>query len=368
MSHQRLPLNPKLALSLSFLAAFLLAGCMKYITQISATIAPAPLVGKPVILHVEIKADGRAMPNTTLEITLPAGVQAPNGGLTWSGDIGENETKYFDIPVTVTTAGDWSIYIYAFSHAQPGSQEGFGRSKTLYIHSSATTAEVVQDTDATQVPVPVHSGEGGTMPPGSLIPITPSLKPSIPTQTIPATFAVGQHIVVTGELLYLFADNVGPDGNITSGEILYELNTPQTEWMLDVDPVLLAPLGQITSSPPLYVTVEGEILPDRTLKVISIQNAQITATPDQQKVTIEGQFGVIWGDPGPGTPTAKFDYVLTLESGEAITVYFDRDYSGTSQKGLGFDQKTVRLTGEWGPTLQGRWRTFDADTIERVSP
>jgi hypothetical protein len=160
------------------LAAFLLCACSRGPSspmKVSASISPAPVVGQVVTLHIEIEStDGRAMPNTTLAITLPSGVEAVSGGLTWAGDIAQDEKASMDVSIQVTAEGEWAIYVYAFSHAAPGSEYGFGDSKTLYVRSSPGSAEVVEDINRTPTRVPVLSGGSETLPPGSLVPITPS--------------------------------------------------------------------------------------------------------------------------------------------------------------------------------------------------
>jgi len=41
--------------------------------KVKASISPAPIVGQDVTLHIEMTSIGPQLPNTTLEVTLPAG-------------------------------------------------------------------------------------------------------------------------------------------------------------------------------------------------------------------------------------------------------------------------------------------------------
>jgi hypothetical protein len=95
---------------------------------------------------------GPQLPNTTLKVTLPTGVELISGDAKWRGEIPANGTVMVDLIIRVTTAGEWVVDVYAFSELS--SSSGVGGGKTLYITSSTETAEVVEDIHRPTITVP----------------------------------------------------------------------------------------------------------------------------------------------------------------------------------------------------------------------
>jgi hypothetical protein len=108
------------------------------------SISPEPTVGREVMLHLEASSKIDA-PYTTLTVTLSSGIELLNGDLTWQGQIAKDQTLTMDLPIRVITAGEHEILAAAFSAHFPGSPYGNGGSKKLYISSSDTSAQVVED-------------------------------------------------------------------------------------------------------------------------------------------------------------------------------------------------------------------------------
>ena len=119
--------------------------------EMYAIISPAPIVGRDVIWHIELTANGRDLPNVTLYLTLPPEVEIVSGDANWHGDIVDGQTMMIDLTIRVKSAGQWTVDAYAFSDFGTG---GFGDGKTLFITSSDEAADVV---DASQNPTPTYS-------------------------------------------------------------------------------------------------------------------------------------------------------------------------------------------------------------------
>ena len=77
-----------------------------------------------------------------------------SGDANWHGDVPAGGTVAVDLTIRVTMPGEWAIYAYAFSQFDPNSPGGVGGGKTLYIISSADTAEVVEDVNRPTTPIP----------------------------------------------------------------------------------------------------------------------------------------------------------------------------------------------------------------------
>ena len=140
------------------LAVVLLSACNRGPSSpldVRASISPTPIVGQEVTWHIEMVSLGNvSLPNTTLSVTLPAGVELVSGDANWHGDVPAGGTVAVDLTIRVTMPGEWAIYAYAFSQFDPNSPGGVGGGKTLYIISSADTAEVVEDVNRPTTPIP----------------------------------------------------------------------------------------------------------------------------------------------------------------------------------------------------------------------
>ena len=115
--------------------------------SVTASISPAPIVGRDVNYHVEVTTSVWDLPSVTLTITLPAGVELVQGDLHWQGSLAKGQTVTKDLTIRVTTPGTWVIG--AFTYAQPDLQDRnfyFFPHKRLYIQSSADSAQVIDDT------------------------------------------------------------------------------------------------------------------------------------------------------------------------------------------------------------------------------
>jgi hypothetical protein len=110
---------------------------------VSLTVSPAPVVGEPVNLHIEIFSQ-TAAPNTVLTVTLPAEVELVSGSLNWSGDIEAKQTTSVDLIIRVTQAGEWFVFAQAFHSSRPGTIYGFGGSQGVYLQSSADSGDVLE--------------------------------------------------------------------------------------------------------------------------------------------------------------------------------------------------------------------------------
>ena len=136
---------------------------------VKASISPAPIVGQAVTLRVEITTS-RDAPNTTLQMTLPQGVELMSGDANWQGDIKVGESTTIDLVIRVNQAGDYVIDAYAF--ARITSESGFGGGKTLYVNSAADHATVTEDVDMPQPTYPAISIDTRTA--GPVVTATPS--------------------------------------------------------------------------------------------------------------------------------------------------------------------------------------------------
>jgi len=156
MSRQRLwSLNTSVILACLFFA--FLNACSRGPSSpmgMTMSIAPEPIVGRDVNLHIEISSVTSA-PNTVLTVSLPTGVELVSGDLHWQGDLVADQPVSIDVLIRVVVEGEWPIDAYAFSSDTPGSRFGVGAGKGLYIRSYADFAEVIEDVNREKTPVPV---------------------------------------------------------------------------------------------------------------------------------------------------------------------------------------------------------------------
>jgi len=115
--------------------------------KLIATISPAPKVGQPATWHIEITSILNA-PATSLQVQVSNGVELIGGNLNWTGDIKAGQTVNIDLTIRVTKPGEHTVFAHAFTRTS--SEGGFGASKQLYINSTTTSADVVEDTSRPQ--------------------------------------------------------------------------------------------------------------------------------------------------------------------------------------------------------------------------
>lgn len=138
-----------------FVSAFFMGSCTSSSSPLSldAEIYPAPLVGSEVTLHIEMLAKGQDLPNTTLTVELPEGIELIDGETTWQGDLVSDNIISFDLIIKVREAGEWVIATYAFSDL--GNGNGFGNGRELYVTSTLNSAVVEDDVDRSMTAPPV---------------------------------------------------------------------------------------------------------------------------------------------------------------------------------------------------------------------
>ena len=139
------------------LMLLLLTSCEGKILKVTSSISPEPIVGRAVNYHVEVLAQGQTtgspVPNVTLTITLPSGVQLIEGDLSWHGDIVKGEKITKDLTIRVTTPGEWVVKAYADTDMGSGPGHTYlSFTQALYITSSADSAEVVDALQKTPTP------------------------------------------------------------------------------------------------------------------------------------------------------------------------------------------------------------------------
>lgn len=151
------------------LMLLLLTACERKILNLTSSISPEPLVGRTVNYHVEMSSTGTPVPNVTLTITLPAGVELIQGDLFWHGDLAKDEKIIKDLTIRVMTPGEWVVKAYADTDMGPEAGNTYlSFTQALYITSSTDSAEVVDalkktptpcgpDLDCGRRPIPVTS-------------------------------------------------------------------------------------------------------------------------------------------------------------------------------------------------------------------
>ena len=120
--------------------------------KVRASITPEPMVGQAATWHIEIFSTGPEYQDTTLIVELPKSVELVSGDSDWQGTVPADGTVAVDLVIRVMTPGEWKISAAASSIIGPGSNAAGW--KTLYITSSETSAEVVEDIDWVGTPVP----------------------------------------------------------------------------------------------------------------------------------------------------------------------------------------------------------------------
>jgi hypothetical protein len=83
----------------------LLTSCERKMLNLTSSISPEPIVGRTVNYHVEVLSPGAPVPNVTLTITLPSGIELVQGDLFWHGDLAKDEKIVKDLTVRVITLG-----------------------------------------------------------------------------------------------------------------------------------------------------------------------------------------------------------------------------------------------------------------------
>ncbi|HEY4722084.1 MAG TPA: hypothetical protein VII92_09575 [Anaerolineae bacterium] len=139
------------------LMLLLLTSCEVKVLRLTSSISPEPLVGRAVNYHVEVLAQGSEtgspVPNVTLTITLPSGVELIKGDLSWHGDIVKGEKITKDLTIRVTTPGEWVVKAHADTDMGSGPGHTYlSFTQALYITSSADSAEVVDALKKTPTP------------------------------------------------------------------------------------------------------------------------------------------------------------------------------------------------------------------------
>ena len=148
-----------------------LAACYVHPLRVTSSISPEPRVGQVVNYHIELSTPSGQVPNTTLTITLPSGVELVSGDLNWHGDLTSDQKVTKDLTIRVTSPGEWIVKAYADTDMGSGKGHTYlSASQDLYITSSMDSAQVV---DALQkTPIPCRDASCRT--PVIVIPITPS--------------------------------------------------------------------------------------------------------------------------------------------------------------------------------------------------
>src|SRR5512139_3909194 len=91
----------------------LLASCYVHPLRVTSSISPEPVVGQVVNYHIELSTPSGQVPNTTLTITLPSGIELVSGNLHWHGDLTTDQTVTKDLAIRVTSPGEWIVRVYA---------------------------------------------------------------------------------------------------------------------------------------------------------------------------------------------------------------------------------------------------------------
>lgn len=146
-----------------FISAFFMGSCTSSSSPLSleAEIYPAPLVGSEVILHIEMLAKGQDLPNTTLTVELPDGIELVDGETTWQGDLVSDNITSFNLIIKVREVGEWVIAAHAFSDL--GNGNGFGNGRELYVTSTLNSAVVEDDADRSMTAPPVMQIDKSTL-------------------------------------------------------------------------------------------------------------------------------------------------------------------------------------------------------------
>jgi hypothetical protein len=111
--------------------------------RVHASIAPEPIVGREVVWHIEVSSSGPEFPNTKLQAALPEGVELVSGSPNWQGDIPAGGKVTVDLVIRVKMPGEWKLM--ARASASLSETTGYGIEKSLYVTSTTTSAEVVED-------------------------------------------------------------------------------------------------------------------------------------------------------------------------------------------------------------------------------
>jgi len=121
--------------------------------KVRASIEPEPIVGQAVTWHIEIYSTGPEYQETTLIVELSEGVELVSGDPNWQGTVPAGGMVPLELVIRVTTPGEWRLTAAASSIIGPGSNAAGW--KTLYIISSDTSAEVIEDIDWQLAPFPL---------------------------------------------------------------------------------------------------------------------------------------------------------------------------------------------------------------------
>jgi hypothetical protein len=136
----RLAVIPTLLLITLFLTACPIASPMNMKFEIS----PEPIVGREVNAIIQLRSVQEA-PNTKLELDASEGIQFLSNKLEFELNLSEGEWVEVRVPFTVLEEGVHLISSFAFNSYEPGSENGFGAGKTLYIQAGLEEAIVSEN-------------------------------------------------------------------------------------------------------------------------------------------------------------------------------------------------------------------------------
>lgn len=123
------------------------------------TVTPEPKVGQPATLRVEFSSYENEA-DVRLIVQLSAGIKQMGGSLEWQGSLVANQSQSHEVPICVLYEGDWEIYIAARS--QKSADSSYGDSKSFFIRSTDSSAQVIPGNEYRVV-----------QPPGGFIESTP---------------------------------------------------------------------------------------------------------------------------------------------------------------------------------------------------
>ena len=176
--------------------------------EVRASISPEPIVGREVVWHIEIASSGPEFPNTKLQAALPEGVELVSGNPNWQGDIPVGGKVTVDLVIRVKMPGEWKLMARASVNLD--NQLAYGIEKSLYVTSTTTSAEVVEDVNRSTAVIPI-------------LQIAPVISSTAELRTALQPESVGGTLTISGNISFnatvLSPDPANPSGYLISSKI-----------------------------------------------------------------------------------------------------------------------------------------------------
>jgi hypothetical protein len=127
-----------------------------------------PKIGTILDYHASLRIR-QDMPNATIQVEIPEGVEVVDGIPLWSGDLTEGETIELKMRLRVTQPGEWLIFTVVLARPIPEGTMTFGASNQTLLISDSDHGRIVDDADIEKTAMPCGADLSCGTPPSAAI-------------------------------------------------------------------------------------------------------------------------------------------------------------------------------------------------------